>query len=132
MKYQNIAQKLNEELNTSDSTSKTLSIFVELFDSLKKNNSLDLASEILKEAYELAKQDVQNIAFVETPIKLSSEQLSKLHKKLKKIFGDDVELKERLSTDLKGGIRIFYKDDLIDLSWDNQISLVAKMIKQND
>ena len=132
MKYQAIATKLNNELKKSQSVSETMEIILHLADSLKKNNSEELLLDILKEAHEISKADISEIAYVETPIKLTTEQKHTLQDKLTKLFKKEILIKERLNKEIAGGIKIYYQDDLIDLSWNNQINIVAQTIKHND
>jgi F-type H+-transporting ATPase subunit delta len=119
--YETIKENKGEHLKTA------LANFVVL---LAKKNLLSSANKILAD-FSRYYNEAEGIAEVSaaTAKALTADEIEKISKQLKAAIGQDVELKNTVSPELIGGIKLKIGDTLIDGSLKNQIAeLKQKLI----
>ncbi len=106
--------------------SKTTTIVKGFLQYLKKENSLDLLPEIVRELENKIDEE-RLMATVISSVALTKSQ----EKDIEKIMFDKFATKNlqfKVDTDLIGGIRIQIGDEVLDLSFQNKLDHLAKSI----
>ncbi|MFA6322472.1 MAG: ATP synthase F1 subunit delta [Candidatus Buchananbacteria bacterium] len=100
---------------------------------LAQKNILSLAPKILDDfsRYYNSAEEITEIE-IQTAKELSGSEQEKIKVQLKKIIGQEIDLKSQINPDLIGGLRLKLGDDLIDGSLQTQVMALRKQILSNN
>lgn len=99
-------------------------IAIKKLKSLPKNQAIYVISKYLKG---LRRKKVENTAVVESAVPLSKEQLDEVYNKLSKEFVIN-KIENKVDPNILGGIKVRVGDMILDLSLQNKIDQVGKVI----
>ena len=133
-----IAQKLKSSLldqekpvDNRNFVIKYSALLTEVFGELRKRGREKLFSDILDELIKLLRSDLNdNIAIVQTPFELEKSQVDLLEKKLSRIFASQIIVNQQIDNEISGGLIIYYKDKVVDLSIDKKVSELRNKLIQ--
>ena len=127
--HRQYAQALHEAL--ADTASKDQDKVIENFIEVLKAKG-DLAEyEKIIAAYEVYDREQRGVTEVEVTTAEGSSKINKsLIDDLNKIVGSDIEVKEKVDSNLIGGVVIRAGDTLIDASIKNQLEQLQKNLKE--